>query len=110
MLVAILIMQGVFAGFEIIGRTRVSDPAFQTVISAAFVVYVVLLAVFAFGAWRRMSWAWMVAIAVTVFGLALSGLRILAGEQIEQLLLGIAIDGALLYYLAKPSVRALFRA
>lgn len=110
MLGAIMVAQGVLAGVEIFGRSPAAGDALGPLIQAAFVGYAAVLAVFAFGAWRRMSWAWTVAIAVPVFGLALSGLRILAGEPIEQLFLGVAIDAALLYYLMKPNIRALFEA
>jgi uncharacterized membrane protein (DUF2068 family) len=107
---AILVTQGVFAGVEILGRPFVPDETLQLLLRAGFVVYAVLIAIFAVGAWRRMSWAWTAALGVPVLGLALGGLRLLAGESIEQLFLGLAIDGALLYYLMKPSIRALFQA
>jgi hypothetical protein len=67
-----------------------------------------LIAAFAVGIWRRMPSARLVGIAAAGLGLVITGLQVLDGETFDQHLLGLLIDGALLYYLSKRSVRELF--
>lgn len=104
----ILAAQGFYAGVDILGGGLDTDEPLALVTVVAFVAYAALIAAFAFGVWQRRSWAWPVAVAIAAAGLGLAGLRILAGDAVDQHLIGMVIDGVLLYYLFKPNVRGLF--
>ena len=40
----------------------------------------------------------------------LAGVQMLAGDTLESRLLGLLIDGGILYYLLKPGIREMFTA
>lgn len=107
LLTVIVILQGFFAGTAIFDGTTSDDPI-RLVVRVAFVGYVLFIAAFAFGVWRSTAWAWSVGMAVAGYGLVLAGLQVLGGDPLDRHLLGMVIDGALLYYLSKQSTRALF--
>ena len=109
-IVGIIAVQGVYAALDIVGGGVDLGEPLQLVTVAAFVVYAALIAALAFGVWRRQPWAWPLAVVTTATGLGLVGLRVLGGDGVEEHLLGLAIDGALLYYLFKPDIRAMFDA
>ncbi len=107
---AILIVQGVYAAIEIFGDGTDPDQPLEWAIVVAFVAYAVVIAAFAVGVGRRAGWAWVFGIVAAASGLGLVGLQVLAGDRADQHMIGVLIDGALLYYLTKPSIRALFQA
>jgi Predicted membrane protein (DUF2127) len=107
-LTGILALQGFYAGVETFRDGFDTSEPLQLVIGAAFFVYAGLIAAFAYGVWRRQPWARVVGMAAAGSGLAIAGLRIAGGDPVEQHILSIVIDGALLYYLTKPSIRELF--
>lgn len=108
LLAVIFVLQGFYAGVETFGDGIATDRPVQVVMAVAYVVYVGLIAAFAFGVWRRMPWARLVGLVAAGAGLAITGLQILDGETIDQHILGLIIDGALFYYLTKPSIKVLF--
>jgi hypothetical protein len=110
LLAVIFVLQGFYAGMETIGDGIDTSRPVQVAIAVAYVVYVGLIAAFAFGVWRRMPWARLVGMVAAGTGLAITGLQILDGEAVDQHFLGLIIDGALLYYLSKANIRALFGA
>ncbi len=109
-LAVILLVQGFYAAIEILGDGLDTTEPLRLLAGIAFFVYAAILGVFIVGVWRRMPWAWTLAVVLAGFGLALTGLQILAGDPVEQHVLGVVIDGGLLYYLFKPSIRSLFTA
>lgn len=110
LLVVIFILQGFYAGIETIGDGIDPSQPLEIAIAVAYVVYVGLIAAFAFGVWRRLPWARLVGMVAAGLGLAITGLQILDGEPADTHFLGIIIDGALLYYLTKRNIRDLFDA
>jgi hypothetical protein len=106
----VLAAQGVYAAIDILGGGIDTADPLDLVTGAAFVVYVALIVAFAFGIWQRQRWAWPLAVVIAASGLVLAGLRIAAGDAVDQHGIGMLIDGALLYYLFKPNVRGLFEA
>jgi hypothetical protein len=106
----VLAAQGVYAAIDILGGGLDTADPLSLATGVAFVVYVALIVAFAFGVWQRQRWAWPLAVVIAASGLALAGLRIVAGDAVEQHGIGMLIDGALLYYLFKPNVRGLFEA
>jgi len=110
LLALIMALQGFFASATILGDDGVGDETVRLLTRLAFVVYVGLIAAFAFGVWRRLDWAWAVGLVVAGLGLVIAGLQIAAGGPIDRYALGMVIDAALIYYLSKASTRALFDA
>ena len=61
-----------------------------------------------YGAWTMQPWAWPLGVAVAVFGIVLSVLSIIGGSGILSQVLGLVVDGGILYYLNQPSIKSLF--
>jgi hypothetical protein len=72
------------------------------------IVQSVLALAFAYGAWTLKPWAWMLGIAAEGIGIALSVLFIINGSSITSQAISIIIDGAVIYYLMTPAVKAAF--
>jgi hypothetical protein len=109
-LAVIIVVQGLYAGVEILGGGLDTSHPLLTIAGMAYFVYAAMLGVFVIGVWRKLPWAWMLGVAIVVFDLALAGLQILAGDTLEQHVLGVLIDAGVLYYLFKPNIRAMFTA
>ena len=110
LLAVIFVLQGFYAGVETFGDGIDPGRPVSIAIAVAYVVYVGLIAAFAFGIWRRMPWARLIGMVAAALGLAITGLQILDGEPVDSHFLGIIIDGALLYYLTRSNIRELFEA
>jgi hypothetical protein len=103
-----LAVQVFYAGVEILGGGWDTTRPLPLITGVAYFVYAALLGIFVVGVVRRMPWAWTLAVVIAGFGLVLTGLQVLDGDPIEGHVLGIFIDAGLLYYLLKPSIRAMF--
>ncbi len=110
LLAVIFVLQGFYAGMETLGDGIDPGRPVQVAMAVVYVLYVGLIAAFAFGVWRRTPWARLIGMVAAAVGLALTGLQILDGETIDSHFLGIIIDGALLFYLTRPNIRELFDA
>ncbi|CAN5583141.1 hypothetical protein BH20CHL7_BH20CHL7_08530 [soil metagenome] len=107
-LAVILAAQAFYAGTSIFREPVDSGDPLRLLVAGAFLVYAAMVVTFAFGVWRRMPWAWALAVAIAAAGLVIAGLQIAGGVRWEDLILGMLVDGALLYYLNKPSIKGLF--
>jgi hypothetical protein len=107
-LAAILAAQAFYAGTSIFREPVDSDDPLRLLVAAAFIVYAAMVVAFAIGVWRQTRWAWTLAVTIAASGLAIAGLQITAGDRWEDHILGMVVDGALLYYLNKPSIKGLF--
>ena len=103
----LFVIQGVYAGLEILPRAS-NGTTLDVGLVAGLVLYAAMIAVFLFGLWRRAAWAWPLGVAVPVVGLVLAGIQVASGAPLDRHLLGMAIDGGLLWYLLKPNIRAIF--
>jgi hypothetical protein len=110
LLAAIVIVQGVLAAIMVFGEAFDAGKPLELLLRIAFGVYAVLIAAFVFGVWRRLPRARFAGMGAAVTGLAIAGLQILGGDPIDRHFLGMLIDGALLFYLTRPHVRAFFDA
>lgn len=110
LLAVIFVLQGFYAGVETFGDGIDAGRPVSIAIAVVYVLYVGLIAAFAFGIWKRLPWARLVGMVAAAVGLAITGLQVLDGETIDSHFLGIVIDGALLFYLTRPNIRALFDA
>ncbi len=107
-LAVIMATQAVYAGIGIFGSSGDAGAPLRLILTAGFIVYAAMIVAFAIGLWQQVTWAWHLAVAIAVTGLALAVLRLAGGDAIEQHALGMVIDGALLFYLQRPSIRMLF--
>jgi hypothetical protein len=108
LLALILVVQGVLAASGVLDRPMDGSDPLALLTVAAFGLYSVFIIGFVIGVWLIQPWAWTVGILVAAYGLILAGLRIASGESMEGHLFGMAIDAAILYFLLKPTTRALF--
>ena len=86
----------------------VASPAVM-ILGLCALAYAALLIAFAYGAWTLKPWAWALGVAVAIFGIVVAILQVvLGGSSIFSQLISIVIDGAILYYLNQPAIKALF--
>ncbi len=107
-LAVIMAAQAIYAGLDLFGDPGAASSSIRVVLTAGFVAYVAMIVAFTFAIWRETWWAWHLAVVIAATGLALAALRIAGGDSFERLALGMLIDGALLFYLQRPSIKALF--
>jgi len=74
----------------------------------AGLAYAGLILSFAFGAWTLKPWAWTLGVAGAAFGIVIGVLGIFGSSGLGGSIIGIAIDGGILYYLNQPGIRSLF--
>ena len=61
---------------------------------------------FAYGAWTLKPWGWSLGVAVSIGSIAISLLTTVTGGGLN--LVGLAINGVILYYLNTPAVKSAF--
>lgn len=105
--VALLVIQGIYAGLEILPDAS-TGGTLAMALAAGFIVYAAMIAAVAYGVWRGTSWAWILAVATTVVGLVLAVIQVADGAPIGSHLLGMIIDVGLFIYLQRPSIKVLF--
>ena len=100
---------GLLGGFGVLFVGGVVSSGAVVVLGLCALAYAALLIAFAWGAWTLKPWAWPLGVAVAAFGIIVSILQVvLGGSSIFSQLISIVIDGAILYYLNQPSIKALF--
>ena len=72
----------------------------------AFLAVAALYIAFCVGALQLKPWAWPLGVVGAAASAILSALQLLGGDLSQ--IIGIAIAGAILYYLNQPSIKALF--
>ena len=100
---------GLLGGFGVLFVGGVVASGAVMVLGLCALAYAGLLLAFAFGAWTLKPWAWALGVAVAIFGIVVSVLQIvLGGSSIFSQVISVLIDGAILYYLNQPTIKALF--
>ena len=99
---------GLFGGFVVLFAGSIVFGALGGLLGLAYLAYAALLVAFAYGAWTLKPWAWPLGVAGAGFGIVLSVLFIIGGSSIANQALSIIVDGAILYYLNQPGIKALF--
>jgi hypothetical protein len=99
---------GLFGGFVLLFAGTVVFGGLGALLGIAALAYAGLLLAFAYGAWTLQPWAWPLGVAGAIFGIVISVLYIIGGQSIASQALGIIVDGAILYYLNQPGIKALF--
>jgi hypothetical protein len=99
---------GLFGGFVVLLAGTAIFGGAGALLGIAALAYAGLLIAAAYGFWTLQPWAWPLGVAVAVFGIVISILYILGGQSIASQILGIVVDGVILYYLNQPTIRSLF--
>lgn len=99
---------GLFGGFTVLFAGTVLFGGAGALLGIAALAYAGLLIAFAYGAWTLKPWAWALGVAGAAFGIVLGVLYIIGGSDFFSQIIGIAVDGAILYYLNQPTIKAVF--
>ena len=100
---------GLLGGFGVLFVGGIVSSGAVVVLGLCALAYAGLLIAFAWGAWTLKPWAWPLGVAVAIFGIVVAILQVLlGGSSIFSQIISIVIDGAILYYLNQPSIKALF--
>ncbi|MFA7431880.1 MAG: hypothetical protein WCZ23_17120 [Rhodospirillaceae bacterium] len=111
---ALLLFNVIGAAMGLIGTLTGAAPAIGMGGTAAvyFVASAAVLGVILYGFWRFERWGWVGALVVTVVGTLLGLFQLItflrAGVLIGNLI-GVLIGVAVIWYLTRPAVRAMFR-
>ena len=81
-----------------------------TVLGAVLIPLGIASLVVAYGLFKAKSWAWYVAVALSIIGLVVNVISLVTSDigAITGALVGIAINAIVLYYLSRRSVRQYF--
>jgi uncharacterized membrane protein (DUF2068 family) len=100
---------GLLAGFVVLFAGGATSSTAISVLGLATLAYAALLLAFSWGAWTMQPWAWALGVAGAAFGIVVAVLQIiLGGSNIASEAFGIIIDGAIIYYLNQPTIKAVF--
>jgi len=100
---------GLLGGFGVLFVGGIVSSGAVVVLGLCALAYAGLLIAFAWGAWTLKPWAWPLGVAVAIFGIVVAILQVvLGGSSFFSQIISIVIDGAILYYLNQPSIKALF--
>ena len=100
---------GLLGGFGVLFVGGVVSSGPVIVLGLCALAYAALLIAFAWGAWTLKPWALALGVAVAIFGIVVAILQVvLGGSSIFSQIISIVIDGAILYYLNQPTIKALF--
>jgi hypothetical protein len=79
------------------------------ILGVVFIALGALYLAFAGGAWMLRPWAWRLGMAAAVVGIVAAIVNFLMGDQsIISLVINLAINGGILYYLNTPDIRNAF--
>lgn len=81
-----------------------------TVLGAILIPLGIASLVVAYGLFKGKSWAWLVAVALSTIGVVVNAISLVTANMgaITGALVGIAINGIVLYYLSRRNVRQYF--
>ena len=81
-----------------------------TVLGAVLIPLGIASLIVAYGLFKAKSWAWFVAVVLSIIGLVVNVISLVTGNMsaITSALVGIAINAIVLYYLSRRNVRQYF--
>jgi hypothetical protein len=94
------------AGIGLFVLGAVAFGGLGALLGLAFLAVAALYIAFCVGALQLKPWAWPLGVVGAVASAILSLLQLIGGDLSQ--ILGIAIAGAILYYLNQPAIKALF--
>ncbi len=95
------------AGIGLFVLGAVAFGGLGALLGIAFIAVAALYIAFCVGALQMKPWAWPLGVVGAVASIILSVLQLLGGDIVSQII-GIAIAGAILYYLNQPGIKAAF--
>ena len=94
------------AGIGIFVLGAVAFGGLGALLGIAFIAVAALYLAFCVGALQMKPWAWPLGVVGAVASIILGVLQLLGGDMSQ--IIGIAIAGAILYYLWQPGIKAAF--
>jgi hypothetical protein len=94
------------AGIALFVLGAVAFGGLGALLGIAFLAVAALYLAFCVGALQMKPWAWPLGVVGAVASIILSVLQLLGGDLSQ--IIGIAIAGAILYYLWQPGIKAAF--
>ncbi len=100
---------GLFGGFVVLGLGSAIFGGAGALLGLAILAYAGLSLALAWAFWTLKPWGWPLGVAVAIFGIVLAVLQLIgANSNIISTIISVGIDGAILYYLNQPGIKALF--
>jgi uncharacterized membrane protein (DUF2068 family) len=100
---------GLLGGFAVMALGAAVFGGMGAILGLAILAYAGLSLALAWGFWTLKPWGWPLGIVVAAAGIILAVVQLIgANANIVSTIISIGIDGAILYYLNQPSIRALF--
>jgi len=101
---------GLFAGFVVLGLGSAVFGGAGALLGLAMLAYAGLSLALAWAFWTLKPWGWPLGIVVAAAGIILAIVQQIGinTTSIISTIISIGIDGAILYYLNQPGIKALF--
>ncbi len=100
---------GLFGGFVIMGLGAAIAGGMGAILGLAYLALAGLSLALAWALWTLKPWGWPLGVVVAAAGIIMAAASFLiANTGIVNLVVAVGIDGAILYYLNQPSIKALF--
>ena len=100
---------GLLGGFAVMALGAAVFGGMGALLGLAILAYAGLSLALAWAFWTLKPWGWPLGVAVAIFGIILAVLQLVgANSNIVSTIISVGIDGAILYYLNQPSIKALF--
>ena len=99
---------GLLGSVALFGVLAASGSMFM-ILGLLTLVLSVLYLLFAYGAWTLQPWGWTLGVGLAIASVVLTLIGLTQGTQeLVGAIIGLAIDGVILYYLFQPDVKAAF--
>jgi uncharacterized membrane protein (DUF2068 family) len=100
---------GLLGGFAVMALGAAVFGGMGAILGLAILAYAGLSLALAWAFWTLKPWGWPLGIVVAAAGIILAVVQLIgANANIVSTIISIGIDGAILYYLNQPTIRALF--
>lgn len=100
---------GLLSGFGVMALGAAIAGGMGAILGLAILALAGLSLALAWALWTLKPWGWPLGVAVAGFGIVMAIVTFfLANNGIVSLIISVGIDGAILYYLNQPSIKALF--
>jgi hypothetical protein len=100
---------GLFGGFVVMGAGALIAGGMGALLGLAYLALAGLSLALAWALWTLKPWGWPLGVVVAGAGIVMAIVVFLAANTgILNLIISVGIDGAILYYLNQPSIKALF--
>jgi len=101
-------ISGLLGGFGFLFLGAIGAGFGGTLLGLALLALAGLAFAFGWGAWTLQPWAWPLGVAFAGFAIVTNVLGLIGGGGLIGSVFGVAIAGAVLYYLNQPGIKSLF--